>query len=193
VDDRTSNDTHSLELAVGDGSEDNIRFMIDGNVLRLKQNEVVDFEFQPEYGIRIRAIDAVGSSVESELTVFVNDLPEPASTNSSLSYFDIGITVLQIWGNQPGQYDQINSLGQATLGGTLVVQFVDGYVPTPADSFVLITATEGMTGTFDQVSLPTAPSGFAWNLITDVNELRMELVSGPTVSSVIVGNGRIRR
>ncbi|XZE54543.1 LamG-like jellyroll fold domain-containing protein [Planctomycetaceae bacterium SH139] len=191
VEDSTTGDGHFLQLVDGSGDDDNIRFMIDGQVLRLKQGEVVDFEVRSEYGIRVRATDHVGNQVESEIKIKVEDLPEVAPAN--IDYLEIGNTVLDLWGDQSGQYDQIRHDGSATLGGTLEIRLADEFAPSLGDSFNLISVTGEMTGRFDEVMLPEVASGYAWSLVYENQQVRLDLLSIATINSVTINGGEAQR
>jgi hypothetical protein len=76
ADDPDPSDTHTYELIAGDGDEDNVRFVVSGDQLFLKQNETIDYETQSEYTVRIRATDAAGLTFETSLTLEVNNVVE---------------------------------------------------------------------------------------------------------------------
>ena len=69
-------DTHTFELVAGAGDADNAAFLIFGSTLFLRQNEIVDFEQQPSYQIRVATIDAAGARLETAIGVEVVNLPE---------------------------------------------------------------------------------------------------------------------
>lgn len=48
-------------------------------------------------------------------------------------------------------YDVVNSSGQLTISGTLVLNLIDGYVPAPIDKLAIITSTTPLDGLFDNV------------------------------------------
>src|SRR5687767_3663258 len=51
-------------------------------------------------------------------------------------------------------YDQLLITGEATLGGTLTVNLLDSFVPSPGQSFTLVTTDDGY-GTFAIEMLPS--------------------------------------
>ena len=69
-------DTHTFQFVTGVGSADNSKFEIIGDRLYLKQNQVLDFELQGEYKIRVVVTDSASNQFEKELTVGVANLPE---------------------------------------------------------------------------------------------------------------------
>ncbi|WP_442512184.1 peptidoglycan DD-metalloendopeptidase family protein [Novipirellula sp. SH528] len=62
------------------------------------------------------------------------------------------------------------------LGGDLQLNSNIGFTPTIGDSFVLITSTDGLAGSFNSANLPTAPPGSVWDLVVGSNEVRLNLL-----------------
>lgn len=63
----------------------------------------------------------------------------------------------------PGtQFDQIRVQGQLTLGGTLNVSLINGFVPATGNSFDILDWGT-LTGTFSSLQLPALPGGLQWN------------------------------
>ncbi len=97
-----------------------------------------------------------------------------------------GITV-----NTDGGIDSVKASGLSTslpnnvainvtnanlmLSGDLQLNSTVGFTPVVGDSFVLMTATNGVNGAFDSVNLPAAPLGSVWDLVVGPNEVRLNL------------------
>jgi hypothetical protein len=77
------------------------------------------------------------------------------------------------------QHDQLAVLGTATLGGSLEVSFLGGYVPAVGDSFVVMTCTTACTGAFTSVS---SPPGTHFDVVVHANDVTL-VVSGNGVFS----------
>ena len=60
-------------------------------------------------------------------------------------------------GEQAG-HDQVAVIGDVSLGGTLDVTLLNGFVPEDDDNFVILEYTGSLTGTFATVNLPAAIS-----------------------------------
>ncbi|MEX2309727.1 MAG: hypothetical protein WD738_19295 [Pirellulales bacterium] len=60
--------------------------------------------------------------------------------------------------------DWVDVLGSITLGGTLEVELIGGYVPTGPAGFPIVTSTGGRTGVFANEILPELPGGFFFEL-----------------------------
>jgi len=60
-----------------------------------------------------------------------------------------GIIEIELAGSTPGnEHDQLVVNGTATLGGTLTVSLIDGFMPQEGDAFVILTAST-VSGSFD--------------------------------------------
>jgi hypothetical protein len=63
-----------------------------------------------------------------------------------------GTLALDIAGGSQGvDYAVLKVAGKATLGGSLRLAFLNGFVPNPGDKFVVVTADGGISGTFASV------------------------------------------
>ncbi|WP_419189032.1 SdrD B-like domain-containing protein [Stieleria marina] len=82
--DQDPGDSHSFQLVAGTGDTDNSRFVIVGNELKLRQGEVIDYENQSTYLVRIRATDSVGLEVEQEISLNVNNLVEISKSDITI-------------------------------------------------------------------------------------------------------------
>ena len=74
VADETPDDTHTFQLIAGTGDIDNNRFVIRNGALWLRETEILDFETQSSYNVRLLVTDAIGNSLEQTLQIDVNDL-----------------------------------------------------------------------------------------------------------------------
>ena len=104
----------------------------------------------------------------------------PATVNRGSVVYD-GTLEIEIGGDSPGSFDQINHIlgaGVANLGGMLDVALINGFMPSLHDSFEIITATGGVNGMFSTPAddLPTLSPGLEWaidygdnNVVLSVN------------------------
>ncbi|WP_372895415.1 LamG-like jellyroll fold domain-containing protein [Stieleria sp.] len=118
-------------------------------------------------------------------------LSPAVSVHGSVSYSDNADLILELAGRTPGRdgYDQVIHTGSAALGGDLKVELMPGFTPIPGDSFVLMTAVDGITGDFANADLPAAPLGSAWDLSVGTNDVRLTLVDLAEVGAVIMTDG----
>ncbi|MEL6106621.1 MAG: dockerin type I domain-containing protein [Planctomycetota bacterium] len=113
-------------------------------------------------------------------------------TTENLQYGSGSSLQMEIGGVTPGApaigndngYDQIHDRGTITLGGTLDVVGInqENFSFEIGQTFVLIQADVGVSGSFETVNLPTAiPSNSEWELVVDTvaNEVRLLLVQRP--------------
>ncbi|HMO83571.1 MAG TPA: hypothetical protein PKC18_01490 [Lacipirellulaceae bacterium] len=73
-----------------------------------------------------------------------------------------GTLEIEIGGTSPGSFDRIIHAGTATLGGTLMVALINGFVPSVGQSFDFLSAAN-FAGAFESIVLPALP-GLAWDL-----------------------------
>jgi len=84
-----------------------------------------------------------------------------------------GLLGIEIAGTAPGQFDVLAVTGNATLGGTLLLEFIDGFAPRQGDVFNFLDIDGGLTGAFDTVGIRNLAPGFQFDLRTDASGLTM--------------------
>jgi hypothetical protein len=77
----------------------------------------------------------------------------------------------------PTDFDRIDGSGSVTLGGRLVLNFVDGYVPVAGTQFDLITGT-AVTGSISGIELPTGLGAIDARVEVLPDRLRL-FITGP--------------
>lgn len=162
----------------------------------LMNNGAIDGNSAAEQITLTGYVKGVGTLDNVELTGTYSPGFSPAVLyHGSVNYGAVGTTIIELGGTVPGSsgFDQLNHSGVATLGGELVVQLTDDYSPHVGDSFLIITASEGVTGVFDKVSLPTAPLGSDWELVVEPHAVRIELVDLANIANVRFGDGSQQR
>lgn len=85
--DPDSEDIHTYSFEPGDGNEDNGKFWIDGNEIKIIDSP--DYETKSLYSIRLKTSDAGGQVFEKEFKLVVNDINEKP-TNLHLSNRTLG-------------------------------------------------------------------------------------------------------
>ncbi len=84
-----------------------------------------------------------------------------------------GTLEMQIGGDLAGtQYDRLVVNDSATLGGTLSVELVNGFTPNLGQKFDLIFAGNGLTDTFEALSLPVLQNGM-WSPVYTATSLSL--------------------
>ncbi len=91
---------------------------------------------------------------------------------------------VELGGIIPGQqYDKLDISGTATLGGTLNVRLVSGFVPIAGQSFEFLAADAGVIDTFASTILPAMPASLSWQLQYGPNSVRLLLNQDPGVEN----------
>jgi len=76
-----------------------------------------------------------------------------------------GILQIEIGGTALNAFDRFNLTGAAALSGDLDLSLIGGFVPAQGQTFNILTATGGISGTFTTVSQPAAmPAGLAFTV-----------------------------
>nr|WP_303652930.1 hypothetical protein [Paludisphaera mucosa] len=70
-----------------------------------------------------------------------------------------GTLHLEIGGASPGMYDTLSATGRVSLGGLLILDFLDGYTPDDGLTLSLITAGTGFSGSFREIQTRNYGSG----------------------------------
>lgn len=82
----------------------------------------------------------------------------------------LGTTQVQIGGVTPGiQFDRLVVNGAAQLGGTLHVSPLSNFAPGSGNSFEVLTASGGISGTFDIVWTGSTP----WRAVYDADSVTL--------------------
>jgi autotransporter-associated beta strand protein len=84
-----------------------------------------------------------------------------------------GKLTIELAGTTPGNgYDQLIVNGTASLGGTLEVDLLNGFVPPAGVSLDILRALGGINGTFANTSFPNVP-GITWQLAYEPLAVRL--------------------
>lgn len=90
-------------------------------------------------------------SVSGSLTLGRGALIQVQS-GGSYTQTNLGTLTVEIGGTTTGDHGRVATTGAVTLNGTLSTRLVNGYFPTPGDSFVVMTGTS-VTGTYATTNL----------------------------------------
>lgn len=108
----------------------------------------------------------------------------PGVTNITGNYTQgpSGTLEIELGGLAPGTgYDVLNVSGSASLGGTLNVFLFGGFLPSPGDSFTFINASDGVSGSFATLNLPSGYS-FLTNYATNSFGLDLAAITSNSFS-----------
>ena len=89
-----------------------------------------------------------------------------------------GSLQIELGGLQPGsEFDVLDVLGAANLGGSLDVALIDGFNPQVGDFWQIVGAAGGVFDVFDAVNLPTLSEGKNWRLVYGETLVGLEVLS----------------
>jgi hypothetical protein len=112
------------------------------------------------------------------------DSAETLTINGSFTQTSAGTLAMELGGTAAGtNYSQLVVNGTTTLAGTLSVTEINGFTPSPGDSYVLIEPTT-LSGTFNTTAFPTLPPGDSFNFTYAAAPTGVVLaVIGPSAAS----------
>jgi T5SS/PEP-CTERM-associated repeat protein len=137
------------------------------------------------------AVNFLGLQNDGTLAPGINILYPPAPANFSqtqggattmaisgiLTMGPTGRLEIPLIGNGAGLYGSLAITGTAVLDGILALEFSNGYAPSQGDTFTLLTATDGLTGTFDSVAISGLAPGFEYEISYANGQLVLEAVN----------------
>ena len=92
--------------------------------------------------------------------------PGTMAFGGDVSFGPLAALEIELAGTTPGaQYDRVTVANTAALDGTLQVALVGGFKPAAGNSFQIVSATGGLTGTFADEILPALAGGLSWDVI----------------------------
>lgn len=110
----------------------------------------------------------------------------------NLSFSSSTLLGLQLGaGDLTDEMGQVEVAGQATLAGTLSVELTGGFAPALGNSFSLLTASSGVSGTFSTTNLPALGAGLAWDLDYSSNAVSLSVVAGSGLSADFDNDGNV--
>jgi hypothetical protein len=90
-------------------------------------------------------------------TITPGSSPGSMVINGNYAQGPNGTLLMEIAGPASSQYDQLIVNGNATLGGTLRVNLLGGYVPADGETFTFVQSTGTVSGTFTNTAFPSHP------------------------------------
>jgi hypothetical protein len=80
---------------------------------------------------------------------------------------------IEIAGTAPGEFDVLAVTGSATLGGNLLLDFIDGFAPRRGDVFSFLDVDGATIGAFDTIEVRHLLPGFEFDLRSEGSVLTM--------------------
>jgi autotransporter-associated beta strand protein len=91
-------------------------------------------------------------------------------------YSQTAAATLEVQLRALADFDALIVTGAASLSGTLSVQLGDDFTPTAGDRFDILTAIDGITGTFTNLLLPDLGSFLTFNALYEANIVALTVV-----------------
>jgi uncharacterized repeat protein (TIGR01451 family) len=129
----------------------------------------------------------ITGNVSNGATVAPGFSPGVITVTGTYTQTNTGTLQIQLAGALPAQYDQLLVSGSATLGGTLDVTFIGGYVPTGGETYDVLTFASN-SGDFATKNLPAYPAGGAIeaNYLPAASPTKLQLAAVTTQSDLSV-------
>jgi T5SS/PEP-CTERM-associated repeat protein len=116
--------------------------------------------------------------------------PAEVSFGGSVALGASNTLFVEIGGLVPGDdFDSLVIAGTAALDGVLDVLLIDSFTPSLGDTFDIITASGGVTGTFDSTLLPDLGSLLAMDVLYGTNNVALAVV--PALDGDFDLNGQV--
>jgi hypothetical protein len=112
--------------------------------------------------------------------------PSDAITNridGRVDFAGTAATLVDIGGVSTTSYDRLRFNPGATLGGALEVELVNGFTPSVGHQFNIIESTNGLSGEFGGVIVPTLTDGLKWLVDQSANNLSLQVTLDSTALS----------
>ena len=84
-----------------------------------------------------------------------------------------GLLGIEIAGTAPGQFDVLEVTGDVSLGGDLLLEFIDGFAPRQGDVFKFLDIGGALGGAFADVEVRNLLPGFQFDVRSDAGGLTM--------------------
>jgi autotransporter-associated beta strand protein len=173
----TANNPEMLHVAAINGANSIVvgsggSFVMDSGLVdvpRFDRSSGGNFQFT---GGELRVTDFIGNLTNQG----GNFSPGHATALSTVSGDFVqaaGKLIIELDGTSPGTgFDRLDVGGSASLAGSLEVNLLDGFLPSPGSSFEFLRATAGVSGTFAATLFPSLP-GRSWRLEYESNAVRL--------------------
>ena len=85
-------------------------------------------------------------------------------------------TQIKLGGTELGEYDQLDIAGSISLSATLDAILINEFSPSIGDTFTIISADGGITGTFTTANIPLLSGGLSLDLIYRPTFVALEVI-----------------
>jgi autotransporter-associated beta strand protein len=88
-----------------------------------------------------------------------------------------GMLSLEIGGTAANAFDQLVVSGSAQLDGNLNISLLNSFTPALGNVFQVLTASGGITGDFDAITVPALPGGRKWAIQIGAQSMLLKIVN----------------
>jgi hypothetical protein len=133
-------------------------------------------------GSTITGSVSVGNASTTAATFIIGDSIKKSgliAIANNYAQLATGVMDVQIGGTTPGtKYSQLNITGTATLTGTLNIKLISSFKPTIGQTFTILNASTGVTGTFSVVNGTSINSNEHFSVSYTPTTVVLTVVSG---------------
>jgi hypothetical protein len=104
--------------------------------------------------------------------------PATLTVTGSYTQDSTGTLNISVGGTAAGTYGQVAVSNGVSLGGTLSIKLVNGFVPVIGETFNVVTGS-AVTGTFSTVRGTSINSSEHFEVSYTTNEVKLTVVAGP--------------
>lgn len=126
---------------------------------------------------------SLGNASGAAATFIIGDSLKKAalvSISDNYTQHPTGILDVQIGGTKAGtNYSHLSVTGPVTVGGTVNISLINKFTPVIGQTFTVLNAPSGITGTFSTANGLSINSSEHFNLTSNPTTLVLEVVSGP--------------
>jgi hypothetical protein len=120
----------------------------------------------------------LGVSLENQGTVRPGFSPGTLSVIGDYAQGASAELHIDLAGATRGAWDLLSASGAVSLDGSLNVFLLGGYTPALGESFTIVTARGGVSGTFSDAVLPPLPAGQTWSIEYDPTSVVLSTTTG---------------
>jgi autotransporter-associated beta strand protein len=171
---RTGGLTNTGSIGVGGGDLDLVGPVTNNSTVSIQSGSTARF-----FG----SVNGPGNYTGTGTTMFLNSFSpgaSPAQVNfgGDLILGGTATLMMELAGTTPGtEYDRLVVAGSASLAGALDVLLLDSFTPAVGNTFEIIAAAGGVSGTFTSETLPALAANLEWDVLYGSNNVTLQVLS----------------
>jgi len=125
----------------------------------------------------INVLYPTAPAASDQFSLQAQDETATLAISGTLTIGPSGQLAIPLTGQGAGMYGSVVVTGTATLDGILALKFSQGFAPQQGDTFTFLSATEGVSGTFDGVEISGLMPGFEYEITIANGQLALEALN----------------